>query len=86
MQLQQVSAGQNAANTRTYRCDGLIFKASAERERVTLQLPERLLELPSVRAASGAKYSNGTLSFWSKGDSAVLELDGKTYRNCRASR
>jgi membrane-bound inhibitor of C-type lysozyme len=39
--------------------------------------------LERARAASGAKYSDGTLEFWEHGGEAMLRKDGqKIYQNC----
>ncbi|MBE9138577.1 MliC family protein [Nodosilinea sp. LEGE 07088] len=31
--------------------------------------------LPATEAASGARYSDGTTTFWNKGDEALVEVD-----------
>jgi membrane-bound inhibitor of C-type lysozyme len=36
-----------------------------------------------VPAASGAKYEGGSTTYWSKGDSALLTLDGVEHTGCR---
>ena len=42
-------------------------------------------KLPRAVAASGAKYSNGVTTFWSKGEDAMIMVAGKTERqNCSA--
>lgn len=42
--------------------------------------------LERVRAASGEKYSDGKLEFWSRGDEAMLRRgEKKLYSNCRAA-
>jgi membrane-bound inhibitor of C-type lysozyme len=38
--------------------------------------------LPQVPAASGAKYQEGRTVFWSKGNKARFEIDGKVYPAC----
>ncbi len=58
---------------------------------VALWLPERFqgrsggtyLVLGQVRAASGAKYEGGGVTVWTKGDAALLEVDGQTFTGCR---
>jgi membrane-bound inhibitor of C-type lysozyme len=41
--------------------------------------------LPSVVAASGARYSDGTFEIWGKGDEAMLGgFPGGPYKGCRA--
>lgn len=47
---------------------------------VRLLLPDgRDLTLPQAISASGARYTDGSILFWNKGDEARLELDGVTY-------
>jgi membrane-bound inhibitor of C-type lysozyme len=54
-------------------------------EEVFLFLPDTTLTLPHVRSASGAKYSEGAITFWSSGEEASLERDGRTV-NCVMNR
>jgi membrane-bound inhibitor of C-type lysozyme len=57
-------------------------------EEVFLFLPDTTLTLPHVRSASGAKYGEGAITFWSSGEEASLEKDGRTVKcvmNRRAS-
>jgi putative lipoprotein len=70
------------ANTYLYTCEGLTFTASFDREKATVFLEGRTLELPHVPSASGAKYSDGTNTVWSKGNDAIVEIDGKSYQGC----
>ncbi len=53
---------------------------------VGLVLPERFggrsLVLPQVRAASGARFEEGGVTFWNKGDEALLQVDGQTFEGC----
>jgi putative lipoprotein len=67
-----------------YDCNGLSFRAEVSAERARLLLPGRSLVLPHIPAASGAKYSDGTSTFWSRGEEASVVLDGVEYRGCRA--
>ena len=46
-------------------------------------LPEETVELPQVVSASGAKYSDGELTLWTKGDE--LSLDSASGRSVRCS-
>jgi putative lipoprotein len=48
-------------------------------------MPERALTLPHVEAASGARYSNGAVTFWNKGREASLEMSGRK-QTCRERR
>ncbi|MGD1941817.1 MAG: MliC family protein [Leptolyngbyaceae cyanobacterium] len=66
----------------TYTCPGgetieAIFMMEEGRE-VAVSLPDQdTLTLPSVEAASGAKYSDGTTTFWEQGGEAMVEVDGE---------
>jgi membrane-bound inhibitor of C-type lysozyme len=67
-----------------YACDGLAFRVEVTRERALLFLPGRASRsLPAVPAASGAKYADGSTLYWSKGDEALLTLDGVEHEGCR---
>jgi putative lipoprotein len=64
-------------------CEGLSFRVEVTKERALLFLPGKNLELPAVPAASGAKYSDGSTTWWSRGDEALLTLEGVERRGCR---
>jgi putative lipoprotein len=49
---------------------------------VEIALAGRTLSLPQVLSASGARYSNGSTTFWVKGDSAQFDMNDLHYRNC----
>jgi membrane-bound inhibitor of C-type lysozyme len=67
-----------------YECgDHYSFTARIEREKASLLLPSRAVTLPQASAASGAKYSDGHVTFWSKGEEALLEVDNKIYDGCK---
>ena len=70
-------------------CDGgltLRMKNLYREDAITLEMHEGPRRLPLVVSASGAKYSDGTLTFWTKGDTAILEREGTAPVNCRESR
>jgi putative lipoprotein len=48
-------------------------------------MPGRTITLPQAISASGVRYSNGTTTFWNKGNEATLEMDGATQM-CRVLR
>jgi membrane-bound inhibitor of C-type lysozyme len=60
--------------------------ASDPADSVTVTLPEQTaIALPRVEAASGAKYSDGTTTFWEKGGEAMVEVNGEiTLQSCTA--
>ena len=52
---------------------------------VTVALPDGTVTLPQVESADGGKYSDGTTTFWNKGDEAMVEVNGEiVYQNCVA--
>jgi putative lipoprotein len=68
-----------------FDCDTLALTATFHDDRVVIELPERSLTLPHVVSASGARYSDGPVTFWSKGREATLEMDGRK-QTCRERR
>lgn len=53
---------------------GVSNSAPGEPAKVQLTLPDqRLLTLPQAPSASGTQYSDGTFTFWFKGNTALLE-------------
>lgn len=53
---------------------------------ITIELHEGGRKLPLAVSASGARYSDGSLTFWTKGDTAMLEREGSAPINCRQNR
>jgi membrane-bound inhibitor of C-type lysozyme len=53
---------------------------------ITIEMHEGGRKLPRVVSASGAKYSDGSLTFWTRGDTATLERAGSPPVNCRQDR
>ncbi len=65
----------------TYACaDGVTIEAvfDNDAQTVTVTLPDGTLELPQVVSASGARYSDGTTTFWTKGDGAFVQVNDET--------
>lgn len=72
-----------------WNCDGgltLNMKNLYGEAAITLDLPEGPRRLPQVVSASGASYSDGSLTFWTKGDTATLEREGSAPVQCREAR
>ncbi len=69
--------------TLVYECTGIEFITRLGPGEMALWLEDRYLILSQVRAASGTKYQEGDIVFWSKGDQVTLELDGVRYADCR---
>ncbi|MEB3161017.1 MAG: MliC family protein [Synechocystis sp.] len=77
------------APTQTYQCspsEKIVVKTVAGSQPQTLEvtLPDgRTVTLPQDQSASGAKYSNGSVTFWSKGNTALVEEGGELkWRDC----
>jgi putative lipoprotein len=80
-------SNQALSQTYVYDCsDGYGFVARIEGEKAWLFLPNGTISLPHVRSASGARYSQGPVTFWSKGEEALLETGENSHRNCRNNR
>lgn len=78
---------QSNAKTYVYECsDGFDFVARVQREKAWLFLPKKTIGLPHVPSGSGAKYSEDQITYWSKGDEALLEIGSEKHTNCRNNR
>ena len=65
--------------------DGVHLKISYSEngEKATLIYEKKKYELERTISASGARYSDGHLIFWNKGDTAFIEIDGKKiHQDC----
>lgn len=74
-------------STVTYRCDeGKGFVAEyRDNETLRATFGSKVLELPQVESASGVRYSNGSVTVASKGDTAFVDLgDQRFFDNCVA--
>lgn len=70
------------AKTLVYDCNGFEFTARLGPGEMALWLPERYVVLSQVRSASGTRYQEGDIEFWSKGDEAMLTVGSEQYLNC----
>lgn len=70
----------SAAGARyVYACDGgdsLRVDPIGNWEAIVLHMDGGLFLLPHVIAASGMRYSDGSTTFWAKGEEAFVEVDG----------
>ncbi len=63
--------------TQTYLTESLRFRAIFANRKTQLILPGgKNVTLRQVAAASGAKYTNGPLTFWTKGSEAMITVGG----------
>jgi putative lipoprotein len=65
-----------------YDCNGYEFIARLGPGEMALWLPDRYVVLSRVRSASGTKYQEGDIEFWSKGDDAILSVAERDYLGC----
>jgi membrane-bound inhibitor of C-type lysozyme len=74
-------------STATYRCDGgKGFTAQyRDNETVRATFGTKVVELPQAVSASGARYSDGSITIFTKGDTAFVEVGNKRlFDNCVA--
>jgi len=65
--------------------DGTRLTVIATPSTVQLRTGDTTRTLRLVRSASGTKFSNGTITFWSKGNEALLmEGDSVIHNACKA--
>jgi putative lipoprotein len=75
------------ARTFVFACpDGPEIVVRVDGERAAVFAPGMTYLLPHVPAASGARYSDGTATFWSKGEEAFFELPIGSWSGCRNDR
>ena len=70
------------ATTFVYDCNGYDFVARLGPGEMAMWLPDQYVILSQVRSASGTLYEEGDISFWSKGDEAILTVAGQSHLNC----
>lgn len=68
--------------TMVYECADYEFIARLGPGEMAVWLEDRYIILSRVPSASGVKYQEGSTAFFSKGDEAMLELDGERYTSC----
>ena len=70
-----------------YECaDGYRFTVAVGPDSALLLLPAGPVRLPKARTASGARYQNEGVEFWSKGEEALLRRDEVEHRACLSDR
>ncbi len=83
----QADMSKGGARRLIYQWEGghtFVVEFAPQGESVYLHLPEKSLQLPAVPAASGAKYSDGQTTFWTKGEEAFIAVNGEIrYRGCQ---
>ena len=77
---------QPVGQTLVYECGEFDFVVRTGPGEVALYLPDDYRVLGQVRSASGAKYEDGDIMFWSQGDEAMLDVGSRRYRGCQLNR
>lgn len=54
-----------------------VFPEDPEGDITVAVLNREAILLPRVEAASGAKYSDGAMTFWERGGEAIVAIDGE---------
>jgi putative lipoprotein len=79
----ETPATDSTVKTYVYQCPGdYSFVARTQSGKVWLFLPGKTVDLPQVPSASGVKYASDSMTFWSKGNEALLEADGIRHSGC----
>lgn len=76
------TASARAPKAVPFKCDTISLIAKFGKDNVTIMLPGRSVTLPQVVSASGARYSDGSTTFWNKGDEALFEMNDVSYKGC----
>jgi len=75
------------AQTFVYECgEDYSFVARIEGRKAWLFLPDRTVPLPQIPSGSGAKFSDGQITFWSRGEDALVILGEQEQYSCRNNR
>ena len=72
-----------------WECDGgvtLRVRNLYREDAVSIELHEGARKLPRVVSASGAKYADDSVTFWSKGGTATFEREGSPAIHCSEAR
>ena len=66
-----------------YECENkssVVVQFQPATDEMLVFLPGETARLPHVRSGSGARYSDGEVTYWSKGREALLQIRGATTR------
>ncbi len=64
-------------------CTDFDFVVEILDQQARMKLPDFTGSIPRVPSASGNKYQGNNITFWMKGQDAVLEYGNKSYKDCR---
>lgn len=72
-----------SGRTLVYECGDLEFIARTGPGEIALYLPDDYRVLGQERVASGARYSDGDVTLWTKGNEASLEIGSRRLTSCQ---
>jgi predicted AlkP superfamily pyrophosphatase or phosphodiesterase len=78
------SATPSRVDTTLWDCPGRRFEVRIAPGVASVQSAGRVFALPAAVAASGAKYQDATTVFWTHGDRARFEIDGRNLERVRS--
>lgn len=82
-----VAWGAGSEGTFVYRCEQRgEFTVRIVHHQAWVFTPGNTLRSPCVESGSGAKYRLCGTVFWHRGESALLQTDERSYRDCRSDR
>ncbi len=84
---QQANPTPKIITTAVYQCDDAKGFSAKYFDNATVQATfgSKVMVLPQVESASGAQYSNGSVTILTKGDEATVEVGGTPqFTNCIA--
>jgi membrane-bound inhibitor of C-type lysozyme len=80
------SSGKAFKSGITYTCDGgksFVVELYEKVDIAFLKIDGKRFYLYRIPSESGTKYSDGNVTLWIKGQSAFVEIEGKTeFKNC----
>jgi len=65
-----------------FACGEFRFSVRFQDDTAIVSLPHEILRLPLAVSASGARYSDGTLTYWEHQGTARLELADTVFVDC----
>ena len=84
---QKTRANDKIPRTFVFECaSAFSFVARIEDQTAWLFLPQKTRSLPRIPAASGEKFGDNLITFWVQNNTAILENNTTTYRNCKNNR
>ena len=79
-------AGGGPLSDIVYTCEGTVpLLAQFQDSAVQLIIGKRTMVLPQARSGSGARFSDGKVLFWIKGQEAVFDSGDVVARSCRVT-